>query len=211
MIRKKVFRYTPEQISFLREAYASMTFRAVAEAFNARFGEVRSEKQIRHYMHNHGIRSGRTGRFIKGHTPWSLGKKGCTAPNSGQFKLGHTPKNKKRLWSERISKDGYIEISVPERNPHTGAPTRFRQKHVWLWEMKHGSVPKGHVLIFKDGNRLNCEMNNLLLVKRGELLSLNLHNYREANPELKPSVLALARLEAKAGIRTRPGRGRPHK
>lgn len=206
--RKKVHKYTAEQGLFLKEAYASMSRSALTEAFNVRFGTTLSLIQITAYLKNHRIRSGRGGFFVKGHTPWNHGKKGCTAPNSGQFKPGHTPNNKRRLWSERLSKDGYVEISVPERNPHTGAPTRFRPKHVWLWEMEHGPVPKEHALVFKDSNRLNCAIENLMMVKRSELLCLNLHGYNGTNSELKPSVLALAKLEAKAGIRTRPGRGR---
>lgn len=206
--KRKQVRYTSEQIAFLRDKYPSMSRRELTEAFNTRFGTTRSETQITIYLQNHHIKSGRTGCFKKGHVPWNLGTKGLTAPNSGQFQPGHMPSNKRRLWTERITRDGYVEISIPERNPHTGAPTRFKQKNKWLWEMEHGPVPKGHVLIFKDGDKLNCHIDNLLLIKRTELLSLNLHNYQEAANELKPSILALAKLEAKAGIRTRPGRGR---
>ncbi|MBZ0165607.1 MAG: HNH endonuclease [Candidatus Omnitrophica bacterium] len=211
MIRKKVHRYTDEQLQFLRDKYVSMSRSSLSKAFNARFGTAKTERQITSTLKNHGIQSGRGGFFVKGHTPWNRGKKGCTAPNSGQFKPGHTPRNKRRLWSERVNRDGYVEISVPERNPHTGAPTRFRPKHVWLWEMEHGPVPKAHALVFKDGNPLNCVIENLLMVTRSELLCLNLHGYNGTRSELKPSVLALAKLDAKAGIRTQPGRGRRKK
>jgi len=185
-----------------------MPCRVLTQAFNKRFGTTKTEVQINAFLGNHGIRSGRTGRFVKGHVAWNRGIKGFMGANVTSFQKGHMPRNKKRLWSERITRDGYIEISILERNPYTGAPTRFKLKHVWLWEMEHGPVPKGHVVFFKDGNRLNCVTGNLLLVKRTELLTLNLQNYRETDSRLKPSVLALARLEAKAGIRTRPGRGR---
>jgi hypothetical protein len=206
--RKKAHKYTAEQVEFLQDKYVSLSRRNLTEAFNARFGTAKTEGQIVSTLKNHSIQSGRGGFFVKGHTPWNQGKKGCTAPNSGQFKPGHTPRNKRRLWSERVNSDGYVEISVPERNPHTGAPTRFRPKHVWLWEMEHGPVSKEHALVFKDGNPLNCVIENLIMVTRSELLCLNLHGYNGTKSELKPSVLALAKLEAKAGIRTRPGRGR---
>lgn len=209
--RKKVFRFTAEQILFLRAAYASKSRHSLAKAFNKKFGTTRSDASITACLRNHRISSGRTGYFPKGHTPWNLGKKGYIGANATSFQPGNMPHNKRRLWSERITRDGYIEISIPERNPYTGAPTRYKQKHVWLWEMKNCRVPKGHVLIFKDGNPLNCVIDNLLLIKRGELLALNLHNYRETLSELKPSVLALAKLEAKAGIRTHPSRGRTQK
>jgi len=185
-----------------------MSLRDLTQAFNARFGTTRSEGHIGSFLRNHAIRSGRTGRFERGCAAWNLGKKGFMGANVTSFQTGHMPHNKKLLWSERVSRDGYVEISVPERDPHTGAPTRYRHKHIWVWEAERGPVPKGSVVIFKDADRLNFAMDNLLLVKRAELLVLNLHNYREAHKELKPSVLALARLEAKAGIRTHPGRGR---
>lgn len=211
MKRRKRHRFTPKQILFLRDAYTSMSRRDLTNIFNERFSMAISEGRITAYLKNHRIRSGRTGRFKKENVPWNFNKKGYMGANSTSFKPGNMPKNKRRLWSERITCDGYIEISVPERNLHTGAPTRFKAKHVWLWEMKHGPVPKGHVLMFTDGNRLNCNISNLLLVDRVELLTLNSHDYCGTHNELKPSVLALARLEARAKIRTRPGRGRQKK
>lgn len=184
-----------------------MSRSALKDAFNERFGLTLLSTQITACLKNHHIRSGRTGCFEKGDKSWNRGKRGYMGPNRTTFKPGHMPSNKRRLWSERISKDGYVEISVPEHNPHTGAPTRYRLKHTWLWEMEHGPVPKGHALAFKDCNRLNCAVENLMMVSRAELLCLNLQGYNDVNDELKPSVLALAKLEAKAGIRTRPGRG----
>ena len=206
--RKKADRYTPEQLQFLRDNYVSLSRRNLTAAFNTRYGMAKTERRIVSTLKNHGFKSGREGFFVKGFTPWNKGTKGYTGANRTSFKAGHVPRNKRRLWSERISMDGYIEISVPERNPHTGAPTRFRQKHVWLWEMNYGPVPKGHALAFRDGNRQNCVIENLMMVSRAEFLCLNLHGYNGTKAELKSSVLALAKLEAKAGVRTRPGRGR---
>ncbi|MDY0037969.1 MAG: HNH endonuclease signature motif containing protein [Zoogloea oleivorans] len=195
------FRYLDEHLDFLREGFRLMSLSELVEAFNRHFGLERSFNSVRAAVKNHGITSGRTGRFETGETPWNKGKTGYMGANETSFRRGNMPHTKRRLWSERISVDGYIEISVPERNPHTGAATRFRLKHVWLWEGEHGKVPPGHAVIFKDGDRMNCEIDNLLLVSRSELLSMNLHGYREMPEEVKPSVLALAKIEAKAGFR----------
>ena len=40
-----------------------------------------------------------------------------------------------------------------------------------------------------------------MLVHRSELLCLNLHDYQQQPDEIKSTVFALARLEAKAGFR----------
>lgn len=203
-----LIRWTPELIDFLRDNYRRLSLAELTAAFNARFGTVIPETKIRATLRNHRIGSGRTGRFSPGESPWNLGKTGYMGANATSFAPGNMPHNKRRLWSERVTVDGYVEISVPERNPHTGAATRFRLKHVWLWEGEHGKVPPGHALVFVDGDKTNVDLANLMLVTRSELLSMNLHGYREMPEEIKPSVVALAKIEARAGFRLRPGAGR---
>lgn len=200
--------YSRDQVRFLQKNYAGNSVAELTALFNDHFSEDKTERQVKTFVKNRGIVSGRTGHFEKGQTPWNLGKRGYMGANSTSFKRGNVPHTKRRLWPERISRDGFIEISIPERNPWTGASTRFKHKHVWLWELEHGRVPKGHAVVFVDGDKLNCIVGNLMLVTRAELLSMNLHGYRTQPAALKSSVLALARLDARAGVRTRPARGR---
>lgn len=200
--------YTQEQLDWLRENYLLMNVPALTAAFNERYGQSRTNDAIKGLLFRKGICSGRTGRFKKGLEVWNKGKKGYMGANATSFKPGNLPHNHQPLWTERVSKDGYIEMSVPERNPYTGFPTRYKHKHVWLWEQANGKKPRGTAVIFRDGNNRNFDLDNLLLVTRAELLVMNLHDYKNQPDELKPSVLALARVEVKAGIRTCPGRGR---
>lgn len=197
--------YTVEQLEFLREGYRSLPVRALAWAFNKRFGLNKTKGQIKSTLKNHGITSSRTGYFEKGHKPWNAETKGqgLTSANITSFRRGHMPSNKRRLWAERVSKDGYIEISIPERNPHTGHPTRFRLKHLWLWEYHNGPVPKGMALTFADGDRTNVVIGNLVLITRAELLRLNQLGYGHVPAELKPSLRVLAKVEVKAFERRR--------
>jgi hypothetical protein len=177
--------------------------------FNAQFAENVTVKGLVSTIENHKIISGRTGQFVKGQEAWNLGVKGYMGPNKTSFKKGSVPSNRKPIGSERIcSKDGFILVKIKERNPYTGYPTRYKHKHVHVWEKKHGTVPKGHVVVFKDGNKLNCKPGNLMLLTRAELLVLNQHGYKEAPAELKPTILALVKLETKAGFRSRLVRGR---
>ena len=185
-----------------------MSRKEITIAFNQYFNLDRPYASIVACLKNNSITSGKDCRFLKGHKPWNKGKKGYMGANRTSFKKGHLPHNHRPLWSERVSKDGYIEISVPEKNPYTGFKTRFKHKHIWLWEQVHGKVPDGYVVIFKDGNVRNFEPTNFELVTRATLLSMNQQGYKTQPDELKPSVLALAKLEAKAGFRTCPSRGR---
>lgn len=201
------FRWAP-YLNWLRVKYQTTPQAEMAQAFYDEHGHIVTSRQIRAALRNHKIRSGRTGRFEKGQKGWNIGIRGYMGANVTSFKKGNLPHNHKPLWSERIDKNGYIEISVPEKNPYTGFATRYKHKHVWIWEQANGKKPKGSVIVFEDGDNRNFEPENLILVTRAELLVMNLHGYKDQPSELKPSVLALARLEAKAKIRTRPSLGR---
>jgi len=192
---------TPEQDQFIKNNYIKLSQRELTTMLNAKFNTGFTVGQIKTYVKNHKIRSGRTGCFEKGNTPWNHGTKGqgLTGPNSGSFKKGNVPANRKPLWSERVcSKDGFVLMKVPEVDPYTGFPTRYKHKHVYIWEQENGPVPEGVVVAFKGGDKTNCEPENLMLISRAELLRLNKHGYKDAPDELKPSILALAKLEVKA-------------
>ena len=177
-----------------------MNIHGLTRAFNERFGTDKTYQQIKTFISNRCIISGRTGQFEKGHTPWNKGTKGqgLTGPNKRSFKKGNVSANRKLLGTERIdSKDGYILIKVAEKDPNTGFPTRYKHKHVHIWEQANGPVPKGMVVLFKDSDKTNFEPENLMLISRAELLCLNRHAYKNMPAELKPNVLVLAKLQVK--------------
>lgn len=153
-------------------------------------------------------KTGRTGCFPKGFTPHNKGKRMPYNANSArtQFKSGRLPHNTKYLGHERVTDDGYVEISVAQTNPHTGFERRYVLKHRYLWERLHGPVPAGHVLKSLDGNRLNTDPSNWIVISRGLLPFLNGRrgpNYDQAAPEVKPAILTLAKLKAARSSRVR--------
>ncbi|WP_294681972.1 HNH endonuclease signature motif containing protein [uncultured Gemella sp.] len=109
---------------------------------------------------------GNSGSFKKGHVPWNKGKTGYISANKTSFKKGHLPLNTREMNSERLSKNGYIEIKV--------GINKWISKHRYIWEQyQKKEVPKGKVVIFLDGNNRNFEIENLKLISRGALLILN--------------------------------------
>lgn len=79
--------------------------------------------------------------------------------------------------------------------------SRWQLVHRIEWERANGPVPAGHALKCLDGNKANCDPANWELVPRALLPRLaggNRHHnvlaFDEAEPELKPLVLASARL-----------------
>lgn len=199
--------YTTEHERFVRDLCPHVSKQELVERFNNRFGMQITLGKMKALMGNRKINSGRTGCFPKGHKSWNYGTKGqgLTGPNRTSFKKGNMPPNRKPLWSERVNVYGYIEIKVPERDPYTGFPTRYKLKHKWLWEQEHGPVPSGHVVAFRDGDKLNCRLENLMLISRNMLARLNQIGYGDAPPEIKPSIIALAELRVRAGEAKRIG------
>ncbi|MBN1567966.1 MAG: HNH endonuclease [Acidobacteria bacterium] len=182
----------------------TMSRRAAHAAFCRKFG--RSDVSVDNYKSlctRKGWKTGRDGRMQPGNAPWNKGK---TLPyNAGsartQFKKGNLPHNTKYLGHERISKDGYIEISIAQRNPHTGFERRYVLKHKYLWEQENGPVPAGMCLKSKDGNRLNTDPSNWVPIPRGVLPLMNGFrgpNYQTAEPKVRPVILTLARLRLKS-------------
>lgn len=200
--------YSADEMAWL-ETNRLMVVSDYHRAFVERFGRDDVSLVNLHSLRKRkGWKTGRTGCFEKGQEPPNKGKK-C-APGTGgrhpnarrtQFKKGQAPHNTNYLGHERVSKDGYIEISVDETNPHTGFERRYVLKHRWLWEKANGPVPESHALKCLDGNRLNCDPSNWEPVHRGVLARLNGGRFRktlpydEAPAELKPTVLAVAKLK----------------
>jgi hypothetical protein len=145
--------------------------------------------------------TGRTGCFEKGLIPHNKGKPhpAARSPNAArnQFKKGNLPHNTNYLGHERVSKGGYVEISIDETNPKTGFERRYVLKHRWLWEQMHGPVPEGMCLKCK-GDQLNTDPSNWELIPRALLPRLNGRfgrGYDEAPNDLKPTIMAVAKLE----------------
>lgn len=200
--------YSKAEIGWLRDN-CTKEIADYHRAFCAEFSRSDiSAAQIARLRKSEGWKTGRTGRFEKGTIPPNTGKTMPFNPNCArtQFKAGVSPLNTKYAGHERVrKKDGYIEISVEETNPHTGFERRYVLKHKWLWEQKHGPIPEGMCLKCKTG-RLNTDPSNWELVPRGLLPRLNGKSgrrYDTAPDELKPTIMAVAKLEHQVAGRRR--------
>jgi hypothetical protein len=135
-------------------------------------------------------------QFKKGMTPWNKGKKGTGGWEPTQFKKGKMPWNYKPVGTERINTDGYVEIKIAD-------PKTWKGKHIIIWEEANGPVPKGHVLIFADGNQQNVTVENLLLVSRRELAVMNKRGLISGDSELTKTGVVIADIYLKIGERKR--------
>ncbi|TGP22510.1 HNH endonuclease [Mesorhizobium sp. M1D.F.Ca.ET.184.01.1.1] len=192
-------KYTDAEIAWLRDN-STMEIKAWCAAFVARFSRPDVTPAKLHSMRKReGWKTGRTGHFEKGAAPWSKGKKLPYNANSAatQFKKGQLPHNHRGPGHESLGDDGYIWIVTNATNPWTGASTWRIHKHRYLWEKEHGPVPEGYVLKCL-GDRLNTDPSNWEPVPIGLLPRLNgksNRGYDHAPAELKPTIMAVAKLE----------------
>lgn len=188
--------FTQDQAEWIREAYRHMTCRQIASELTRQLGRKIAEQQIKTFVSNHGIKSGRTGCFEKGSKPWNKGTHYVAGGRSAEtrFRKGQKPQTWVPVGTEVVDRDGYLKRKVRDDAPPGKSRFNWRFVHVLVWEEHHGPIPDGHAVIFRDGDKANLRIENLALVSRAELLYLN-RNGLTGLGELSPAAEALAKLE----------------
>lgn len=165
-----------------------MSYKHLTALFNAYFGTALTAVQIAGTLQRYGIRNGVKTTFTKGCQPWNKGMKGLVhLGGATKFTKGHTPNNHRPVGSERVNKDGCKEVKVAE-------PNVWQSKHSYLWSQKNGPIPKGHVVVFADGNHENYDEDNLLLLSRAQLAVMNKRGYTGISKETTKAGAAAAEL-----------------
>jgi len=130
-----------------------------------------------------GVRS----RFQRGQVPANKGLRrpgysvGRGRMQATQFKKGvrqgAAAANWRPIGTVAIDHEGYQRIKVREARP--GEAHGFGNTRVWpllnrhIWSQAHGPIPRGHAVVFKDGNRAHCALENLELITRRDLMRRN--------------------------------------
>ena len=173
-------KYTDEQIEFLRNNVKGTPYKKLTEMFNKEFKTDISVERIVGISKHYKLRNGINPRF----------KKGCSN-STGGFKKNNIPHNTRVLYSERTNKNGYVEIKV-------GQPNVWKSKQVYVWEkVNNREIPENHVVIFLDGNNQNFNIDNLKLIHKKELISLNRKRMLTKDRKINECCLSFVRLENK--------------
>lgn len=188
--------WMPEEIEILRRTFAINPTWKIAKVLGrtdstvsqkaAKLGLKKSPKFLDSpasgRMRPGSSRGGAT-RFQKGQEPpnkglrrpgWAPGRMAATQFKKGG-RTGRAAENYQPIGTERVSKDGY-----QERKVHDGMPlqSRWRAVHLIRWEAINGPLPKGHALVFRDGDKANTDPRNMELVTRAELMRRNSYHNR---------------------------------
>jgi hypothetical protein len=122
----------------------------------------------------------------------------------GRLKTGNIPANKGKKWKEFMSKEAmrnsrkttFKKGGLPATTLYNGCITirtdkrgikykfiRIR-KAVWLplqrhiWQQANGKIKRGRKIVFKDGDPMNCNINNLECLTSKELMIRNSYHSR---------------------------------
>ena len=188
MSKGTAIKYTPAQLDFIK-SNCILGRKELTEKTNALFGTSFTVDQIKSLCKRKKWSTGITGCFEKGSKPWNTGTKGLTKANKTSFKKGRPTWNAKPIGYERIcSKDGYVLVKTSE-------PSVFELKHRIVWEKEKGLIPEGYVVAFKNQDKTDCRIENLILMSKAEMVRYSQSYYELATPDSNESCLLMAKIK----------------
>ena len=120
-----------------------------------------------------GYLGGKATQFQKGQTPPNKGQKMSKdlyeKVEKTMFKKGNKPMNTQPIGTIHQRRDTggkmyqYIKL----------ADSKWEQLNRYTWEQHNGPIPKGMVVVYKDGNYLNNDIANLLMITKKENMARN--------------------------------------
>lgn len=203
-------RYPQGVYEFVRDNSWGVSSKDMAEMVNKKFGTSFTATMMKQFRQRHGIKSGVTGWYQKGHAPGTKGKtieeickhdpEKLAKVRATQFKKGDRPLNEKPVGTIVTNSEGY---KLRKKQMEGSQWDRWEFLHRAVWEEHNGPVPEGMIVTFKDGNRQNCSIDNLMLVSRGEMAVMAKRGLRFEDPDLTEAAVNTVRLMIEANKRKR--------
>lgn len=163
----KNYKWTAWEESFLKKNFDKMSGFQIATKLHRTKSSVYSKAYAMGLKKTKAIYNAKPNKtsFKKGNIPHNKGKKG--KPNKTSFKKGNVPHNTRNVG------DIWILKRFGEKYKWIKTEKGRMLYHRYLWQLNFGAVPKNHVIVFKDGDSMNCDIDNLLCLSRKEHLKRN--------------------------------------
>lgn len=152
--------YTEEQKDFIKRQVMipNNTWKNITKYFNEKFGTNKRWEALKRISTDMG--------YITG--------------SNRDKNFTYYPKERYKIGTEIIHNNkGTDYVYVKVDNKHNGDNWKLKQ-HI-VWEQAHGKIPKHHTIAFLDGNTLNCELSNLMLVDNKTFYNIVAHKYYGKN------------------------------
>lgn len=176
---KSISSATPAEDKFLKKNYLKLPSKRLADKLG------RSDVFVRTRLRQLGLEKPKwliekfvqDARLKKGNVPPNKGKKQSEYMTMAQirrtaktrFKKGHIPHNALGI------KDGDITIRHTSKKkgskPYKWIRIRmgiWEMYHVHVWKKRFGPVPDGYIIVFRNGDTMNCRLSNLKCITRQE-------------------------------------------
>ena len=205
----------PEYDRFLLSFVPNHSEREIIAEFESRFGIKLTKAQLGNRKQKLGIIQGTVGgRFAPGNVPANKGKRMSEYVKDEeklanirrtQFVKGQESHNELPVGTERVTRDGYIEVKV-DKSRERVTHKKWVHKHRLIWEDAHGRMlEKGEGVMFADGDKRNFDLDNLVLVTNSERLYINQNNIPYHDADSLRAAVSLAKLNGRiAQIEKRP-------
>ena len=211
--RTKHSRFPPGMYEFIRDHGHHVGSQEMADMIREKFDFEITAKEVKSYRARYKLSSGLTGWWREGHEPANKGKKiaeymtpeAIEKLRKTTWKKGHRPVNEKQIGEVVKSKanSGYL---VRKKSMTGSMWERWELLHRAVWEEHNGPIPDGYCVVFRDGNKQNCDISNLTLMKRDELATMNKRKMFSECPEVTDARLTLVRIEKREKEITRTKR-----
>lgn len=174
--------WSEEQKMILKRLYPDSTMQEMIAALNNEF----DKDQIQKKSQKMGIKKSaafrerfgldENGRLTGKAAPHNKGKKFEVGGRSAEFHFqkNNMPHNSVPVGTIRHEKEGYLKIKIAERD-------KWELLHREVWKRENGAYPPDNcVIVFKDGNKENCDISNLEILTRQEFMLRNsMHRFPE--------------------------------
>jgi len=179
--------FTKAEQDFIAEHYKGILTADLTDMLNKEFGTDYKPSQLRSYKKNRHMSSGVDGTFRATGRRFKI-PKGTRIPGSekGWFKKGQMPHNHMEVGAQVFTFDGYIKVKIAE-------PNYWEFLHKLVWQEANGPIPPEHNIIFLDGNKQNCSLENLYCIPKDEYGALQ--SLRSENPEITLTAAAVVKLK----------------
>lgn len=159
--------YSKEDIEFIK-AHAHKGRKWLAEAMGRPLASVTAA------MKNRGIKTGNSGRFEKGQNPWNAGRTGIRVSPQTEFKKGQLPANTLHDGAVTIRNDRCSKTGKPRKYKYIRiAQAKWVLYHRYIWAQHNGPIPPRHIVRFKNGDTLDCRIENLEMISMAENVKKN--------------------------------------
>lgn len=175
-------KYKQCEKEFIEENYRKYSFKVLTQKFNERFNSDRTIASMKTYCSKNGLhKTNGNGRFQNNHPAWNNGltKKEylthCTDETRDILAKHRPPEHRQYKIGDRVIKKingdkiPYIVTSV---EPNIKFEKRLTPESRYIWELHNGAIPNKYYIMHIDGDAMNNDISNLVLVSESDRNSI---------------------------------------